>query len=42
MFNPSGSTNSQIVPERADLECNRSIPIIEQVFLACAPMRRFV
>jgi hypothetical protein len=41
MFNPNGSTNSQLVPERADLERNRMIPVIQQVFLACAPMRRF-
>jgi hypothetical protein len=42
MFNPTGSSNSQVAPERADLECNRVIPITEQVFLACAPMRRFM
>jgi len=42
MFNPTGATNSQLVPELADLRCNKVIPIIEQVFLACAPMRRFI
>jgi len=41
MFNPTGSSNSQIVPERADLQCNKAIPIIEQLFLAYAPMARF-
>jgi len=42
MLNPTGSSNSQIVPERADLQCNRVIPIIEQLFLAYAPMVRFM
>ena len=41
MFNPTGSSNSQIVPELADLERNRSIPIIQQLFLAYTPMVRF-
>jgi hypothetical protein len=41
-FNPSGSTNSQLIPENVDLERNKVIPIYVQVFLACAPMRRFM
>jgi len=42
MFNPSGSSHSQIVPERADMERNRAIPIIQQLYLAYAPMERFM
>lgn len=42
MFNPSGSSNSQLVSENADLSCNKVIPFYEQLFLAYAPMRRFM
>jgi hypothetical protein len=41
-FNPTGSSNSQIALENADMERNKVIPIYVQVFLACAPMRRFM
>jgi len=41
MFNPSGSSDSQIALERADLERNRSIPIIQLLYLAYTPVRRF-
>lgn len=42
MFNPSGSSNSQLVPENADLNSIKSVPLVMRLFLACPPMRRFV
>lgn len=42
MFNPNGESNSQLVPENADLGRIKSVPLAMRLFLVCPPMRRFM